>query len=90
MYSIHYTKRFKKDVKRCKSRGYDLTLLQEVVDILQKNGQLPQKYKPLTLSGKYKGLWECHIKQDWLLVWNQDERILTLLLMTTGTHSDIF
>lgn len=90
MYSIEYTNRFKKDLKRCKKRGYDLNLLITVVDILQKNGELPAIYKPHMLKGKYNGLWECHIKSDWLLVWQQNNDSLSLLMMNTGTHSDLF
>ncbi len=33
---------------------------------------------------------ECHIQPDWLLVWQQDDEQLTLLLIDTGTHSDLF
>ncbi len=58
--------------------------------ILEKNGTLPKEYKPHKLTGKYKGLWECHIKTDWLLVWKQDNKKLTLLFTNTGTHSDLF
>lgn len=90
MYQIHYTNRFKKDVKRAIKRGYNILLLQEVIDLIQKNGTLPSKYKPHILSGKYAGLHECHIKPDWLLIWEQDDQKLTLLFLSTGTHSDIF
>ena len=34
MYSIKATNQFKKDVKRCKKRGYDISLLEQVVDLL--------------------------------------------------------
>ena len=34
--------------------------------------------------------WECHIEPDWLLVWEQNDTELTLLMIETGTHSDIF
>ena len=33
---------------------------------------------------------ECHIKPDWLLLYYKDENVLTLTLVDTGTHSDIF
>jgi mRNA interferase YafQ len=90
MFSIEYTNRFKKDVKRCKKRGYDLSKLTTTIDLLQKNGSLPAKYKSHVLKGKYTGLWECHIEPDWLLVWKQDDNTFTLLFMSTGTHSDLF
>ena len=45
---------------------------------------------PHQLAGRYAGLWECHIEDDWLLIWRQDDRQLTLLLTDTGTHLDLF
>ena len=64
--------------------------LKEVIDILVTTGELPPIYKPHKLSGKMSNLWECHIKPDWLLVWEQNDTELTLLMVATGTHSDIF
>ena len=90
MYNVAYTNRFKKDVKRAVKRGYDLSLLEKAIDLLQKTGKLPAHYKPHLLSGKYAGLHECHIKPDWLLIWEQNDDKLTLLFLTTGTHSDLF
>ena len=90
MYQISFSNKFKKDYKLCKKRGYDISKLEEVIILLQKNGKLPSKYKPHVLKGNYLGLWECHIKPDWLLIWLQDDNELTLLLTNTGTHSDLF
>lgn len=90
MYQIVTTKRFDKSLKQCKKRNYNLSLLKEVIDILQNTGTLPIKYKPHKLSGNYIGCWECHIKPDWLLIWKQNDNELILLLMDTGTHSDLF
>lgn len=90
MYALEYTNRFKKDLKRCNKRGYNLDELIKVIDLLQRTGELPAMYKPHLLKGKYSGLWECHIKPDWLLIWHQDNSSLTLLMMNTGTHSDLF
>ena len=28
--------------------------------------------------------------KDWLLVWDQNDRILVLMMTNTGTHSDLF
>lgn len=90
MYSIEFTSRFKKDVKRCQKRGYDLTVLTQAIDLLQQTGKLPVTFKPHILKGRYDGLWECHLKPDWLMVWQQNDSELILLFMTTGTHSDLF
>ena len=90
MYQLTTTNKFNKSLKLCKKRGYDLTVLQHVIDLLQKTGNLPVKYKPHKLTGNYKNCWECHIKPDWLLIWKQNDQELVLLLLDTGTHSDLF
>ena len=90
MYSIIYTNKFKKDLKHCSKRNYNIFTLKTVVKILQETGQLPGEYKPHKLKGKYSGLWECHIGPDWLMIWEQDDNKLTLLFIRTGTHSDLF
>jgi mRNA interferase YafQ len=90
MYSIKYTNKFKKDVKRCQKRGLNLDLLRDAVDILATTGTLPLKYKAHSLSGNYTNRMECHIQPDWLLVWMQNDKELILLFTDTGTHSDLF
>ena len=45
MYRIDYTNKFKKDVKRAVKRGYDISLLEDAIDLLQKSGTLPPQYK---------------------------------------------
>ena len=89
-YRIKYSGTFKKSYKLCQRRGYDMTKLKEVIAILESKGELPPKYRPHILSGRYVGKWECHIESDWLLVWIQENDTMTLLFIDTGTHSDIF
>ena len=90
MYSIFYSNSFKKDAKRCKKRNCDFGLLKTALTELVENGKLQSKYRPHKLSGDYKGFWECHIKPDWLLIWEQDETEKRIRLTPTGTHSDLF
>lgn len=89
-YTVLTTTKFERDIKRCKKRHWDINLLLNAVEILKNTGTLPSHYHPHKLSGKYDGLWECHIQGDWLLVWNQNDTELTLLFTDTGTHSDLF
>lgn len=90
MYDVIYTGQFKKSLKQCVRRGLDVNVFKTVLDILQEQGQLPAGYRPHKLTGKYKGCWECHMQPDWLLIWQQDDRQLRLILVDTGTHSDLF
>lgn len=90
MYKVFTTKRFDKALKLCQKRGYPIAKLKKVIELLVENGGLPPKYKPHTLHGNHNGEWEAHIEPDWLLVWEQNDEELTLLMLTTGTHSDLF
>lgn len=89
-YEIEYSGEFKKAMKRCLKRGLQLDSLKKIIALLAENGELPAEYRPHILSGKYAGIWECHIKSDWLLLWKQDNVKFTLLFLNTGTHSDLF
>ena len=33
---------------------------------------------------------ECHIQPDWLLIYLLENDVLTLTLVDTGTHADLF
>lgn len=90
MYTIEATHQFKKDLKLCVKRGLDSDLITKVIEILEEKGTLPTTYKPHILKGNYKGLWECHIKPDWLLVWEKKDAIRLITLHRTGSHSDLF
>ena len=90
MYDIFFENKFKKDYKLAIKRGLDISLLEDILKLLRKEGKLPSKYKPHLLKGNFKGLWECHIQPDWLLIWKQDETIKLISLIRTGTHSDLF
>ena len=90
MYTLRTTQEFDKDVKRCKKNGRNMQLLRDVVELLAENGSVPESYKPHMLHDEYAGLWECHIEEDWLLVWRQNDKRLTLLLTNTGTHKELF
>ena len=89
-YGIVLTSMFKKDLKLAKKRGYDLSLLNKVVDTLAMGKPLAEKYKDHNLVGNFTGCRECHITPDWLLIYEISNSELILYLTRTGTHSDLF
>ena len=89
-FALHYTTLFKKQRKLLIKRGYDITLLDDVIVMLANGRSLPEKYRDHALSGNRKGQRDCHIRPDWLLVWQQNDKELVLLFTNTGTHSDLF
>ena len=90
MYEIVYSPQFKKKLKLCVKRGLDMHKLQKVLEILSTGAMLPAQYRQHKLNGIFAGCWECHIQSDWLLLWKQNDTELVLLLVDTGTHSDLF
>ena len=92
MLKPEFTGQFKKDYKLGKKRGCNPKNLEKVVSILCAEKPLPEKYKDHALhnSRQYKDMRECHIEPDWLLVYKIHKDILTLQLIRTGSHSDLF
>ena len=90
MYQVKFTTAYKKAYKLMKKRGQDISLLDEVVDLLRQGRQLEVRYRDHGLTGDLAGFRECHIKPDWLLIYLIENDILTLTLIDTGLHSDLF
>lgn len=90
MLTIKYQAAFKKDYKRIVKRGYDMRLLEKVIELLANQKPLPEKNRDHQLSGDYAGCRECHITPDWLLIYEVADEELILYLTRTGSHSDFF
>lgn len=90
MLTIKYHTMFKKDFKRIKKRGYDISRLEKIVELLANEVPLPEQFKDNNLSGNYNGFRECHIAPDWLLIYQVNNNELVLVLSRTGSHSDLF
>ena len=89
-YELIVTGKFKKSLKLARKRGLDISLLEDIVTMLQNNIPLEEKHRDHELKGKYQGFRECHIQPDWLLIYLKEDGILTLTLVDTGTHADLF
>jgi len=97
MYKINRSNQFKKDVKLCVKRGYDMRIIKNAIEKLELNGELPSH----PLQGKLSHIFDHHLKSDWLLLFSvdniseYDEETNTVFdgtihLFRTGTHSDLF
>ena len=89
-YDLVLSTRFKKSLKLAQKRGLDISLLESVVEDLLNGFPLNEKYRDHALKGNWNGFRECHIQPDWLLIYLIEDDILTLTLVDTGTHSDLF
>ena len=87
--SIEALPSFERDLKRLEKKKIDKSKLLKVIDDLANNKILAPKYKDHQLKGRLKGLRECHIEDDWLLMYKKDRDKLILVLVRTGTHDGI-
>lgn len=88
MLRADFTTRFKKDYKLAARRGFDLALLEAVLEALINEEPLEAKFHDHALIGQYRGRRECHLKPDWLLIYRIDGGLI--VFERTGTHADLF
>ena len=85
MKELKITSQFKKDLKRYQNKPKMIEKLKIVLSFLQQDIE----YKPHRLLGNYKDCMECHIENDTLLIWI-DENTNIIKLLRLGTHSELF
>ena len=63
--------------------------LYEVLNMLVNDIEIPKVFQPHRLTGQYKNCMECHIEEDFLLIWiDEDSGIVEILRI--GSHSELF
>ena len=87
---VKFSNKFKNDLKLAKKQNKNIDKLFIVVEKLANQEKLDDKYRDHSLIGEYKGLRECHIEPDWLLIYYIENNTLTLVLARLGSHSDLF
>lgn len=88
MRKILLEKQFKRDAKK---HYLELTTpaWAEALHRLCNDLELPDKYRDHELVGEFKGVRDCHIKPDLLLLYRKiDEDYLQLIRL--GSHSELF
>ena len=90
MLKISFTNQYLKDLELMKRRNLPKSELDAIVKLLSEQKPLPPKYKDHPLKGNFADCRECHIHPNWLLMYKIDKKELTLVLVRTGTHSDLF
>ena len=88
-YTLKQSSQFKKDLKAVKFDEHKLDELQKVLEHLRHKGVVPAEYLPHSLKGQYKNCMECHIEDDFLLIWKDPEHNV-IRLVRLGAHSKLF
>ena len=88
---IEVSPRFKRDYKRLARKHYDMDKLDKVIQLIVDGEQdtLINQYRDHLLKGEFKGIRECHIEADWLLMYQLKPDKLILYLIRTGSHDEL-
>ena len=89
MKKLIYSTQFKKDFKRYRKFPKKMESLLAVLQLLAKGEPIPSEMRPHALKGDYQGCIECHIGNDFLLIW-MDESATIIRLLRLGSHSELF
>ena len=87
MIGFRFTNQFKKDLKLLEKRHCDIDILFDITVKIICEEPLPERYREHGLSGDYSGFTECHIKNDWVMIYYFCEE--GVVFTRTGTHSDL-
>jgi len=88
MLIVKTTSQFKTDFKRMIRTGNDPALFWSVVELLVSEEKIPNDYRDHDLQGEWAGVRDIHVEPDWLLFYKISAPYL--ILISTGTHSELF
>jgi mRNA interferase YafQ len=88
MREVVLTSQFRRDVKLAEKRKKDMNKLSEAFFLLEREDPLPANYKDHPLGGNWKHHRDLHLEPDWLLIYKIEGQ--AVIMVRTGTHSDIF
>jgi mRNA interferase YafQ len=89
MKKLRPTSKFRKDYKRIEKNPLKVASFAMIAQMLIDEVPIPAQYRPHLLKGNYKGYMECHIENDFLLIWS-DPDTDTIDLIRIGSHSELF
>jgi mRNA interferase YafQ len=83
-----FTKSFERDKDRCIRRVWNMEKFKTLARLLLSDQPLPPNAKPHPLSGNFSGYTDCHVANDWVLIYKSTPTEIHFMRM--GTHSDLF
>lgn len=90
MREIVYSTQYKKDLKKARKQGKDEAELDNVIRLLIEDTPLSEKYHDHELQGRLKGVRECHVNPDWLLLYaKKDGELQILHRYRLDSHSEL-
>lgn len=80
-------RQFLRDVSRLKKSGWPMKPLTDLLNHLRVGPPFPPKYQIHELQGELAGVWDAHIRQNWVVLFRY--RGKSIELSRTGTHASL-
>ena len=91
---VKQTRQFRKDYKKLKRSGNkNIEKLNFVMEQLIDGKKLSSKYQDHGLKGEWNGCRDCHIEDDWVLVYENiidNDGKEVIIFHATDNHSNLF
>ncbi len=84
------TRQFSRDEEKARRQKKDFSLLIEVMKMLIEEKQLPQKYCDHPLKGHWMGCRDCHVQNDWVLIYRVRKKEQLIIFERLGSHAELF
>lgn len=84
---VEFSKRFVKDVNKWRKSGQNMALFEEFVAATFRTWPPSAKFEPHLLIGPFDGVWDIHLRQNWVLLLRFHAGTVTFLRM--GTHAEL-
>ena len=84
------TTQFLRDQKKAHLQKKDFNILNEVMRLLIQESPLDPKHKDHPLVGDWKGCRDCHVQNDWVLIYRINKKTGTIIFERLGSHSELF
>ena len=91
MYNVKLSSRYRTAFKRIsRHKDFDKRELERVIKLLAQDETLEIQHRDHQLTGEFRDYRECHVQNDILLMYRKDKKVLYLLLIDLGSHSELF
>ncbi len=87
MPQLKFSRRFLKDVKKWRKSGSSMALFDEFVAVVAQTWPPPAKFEPHLLLGPFEGVWDVHLRKNWVLL--LQFQVGTVYFLRMGTHAEL-
>ena len=84
------SKSFKKDIKKAQRQKKDLEKLNHIMLTILSEQSLDPIYHDHPLGGDWKGYRDCHVTNDWVLIYKISRDDQAVLFARIASHAELF